>query len=619
MLALALSSTLAGAGLCPVITQAQSTTAPAGVPAAGTGRKWPKQTPAQQAALAAALHAAADKAAQGAKIELAWHESAHFLAASQMGAEDAKANAAQLEEGYAKLCGLFGYDKDANLWQGKCLAVSLADAGSYQKWMAALCPPDADNPATRQAQADQEPDEGCDVPGTVFPGSQIIQFHATPDDPDEARTTVQHELAHAFLAQMDGDCDLPSWVNEGFAEYFATGGARELPRLLDSDRRLHADGGLRNFFNAETIDADHYGAALSLAAFLMRENPKGYLGFIKALTRGQAAGAALERFCHVTERGLEIRYGQHSLETAPPTKPEDVAAAKWNANRPSWAWPRLTAAQETEAVAELRAAVGVAAQKAGLRLAVQESAHFLVCCDGGDEAAQQAAQLLEAHYARLGLFFGCQGNVFQGKCAAVVLADEAACTKWIAAAYPEPAPTAAPNAGQHTGAESDAAQAEASPTDGNGCDMPDSVFVGSQVIQAFALPDQPGSCQDALRHAATQAFVAQMHGRCSLPSWMDEGVASHFSAAEGATPELPEALRNAIRKDGGLSGFFASDAIAAEQCPAAAALAGHLIGRDAKAFVRFIEAQTEGVNTQDALQKEFRTTTRELEETCFGH
>ena len=109
------------------------------------------------------------------------------------------------------------------------------------------------------------------APAAVLARRNARLDHAEARAIQRTLRTLYHEVVHAYLAQDraggDAQARYPRWIHEGFAEYFATGGADTDPaRRSRAHRRLLA----------RLQSAISLGQTISLATLLATEDPAAF-------------------------------------------------------------------------------------------------------------------------------------------------------------------------------------------------------------------------------------------------------------------------------------------------------------------------------------------------------
>jgi hypothetical protein len=221
-----------------------------------------------------------------------------------------------LDTMYTRLCGAYGIDPNINIWNGKATIIVFADKVNFQTFETTFFQP-----------ADERTAGLCHGRSN---GEVVISCHAT-SDPKTLAVILVHETAHGFAHRYFANHRLPSWLNEGIAEWVANVsvvGNTQIPLKVQHSTQLlrqsHSLGG--EFFTASRISFDHYGAAASLVDFLLAYNPKAVPA--KSKTRrveatptsfrqflaGIRAGTPWEQSLHeaygLTTTELALLYGQ---------------------------------------------------------------------------------------------------------------------------------------------------------------------------------------------------------------------------------------------------------------------------------------------------------------------
>jgi hypothetical protein len=257
-------------------------------------RFWEPQTEGQQAAAVAELKRFAAATQSQMKKELRLSETTFFLFYSDLPDQEARNWAGLLDRMYAKLTGLFAVPSADNIWRGKALVFVFRAESDYLRFQALMHKTDAQG--TRGM---------CHGYGN---GIVHIAFVRQADELEFAHVLV-HESVHGFLHRYESPARIPSWANEGLAEWIAS----ELvprPNRRKEVRNIAKTFLLRNqgvaaLFEAEHIEAWQYPVAEMLTTFMIERNKSGYVGFIKAVKDGTAWEEALNAAFKSREKLLQ--------------------------------------------------------------------------------------------------------------------------------------------------------------------------------------------------------------------------------------------------------------------------------------------------------------------------
>jgi hypothetical protein len=237
----------------------------------------------------------------------------------------------QLERMYDELCKLYGLDPAQRIWNGKAVIYAFSQQEDFRKLESLL-------PA-------KEPEFTLFVCHVNRDDTVTINCSAQKDQKNLEWTAAGliHVTAQGFNRLYRTDSRLPSWVDEGVAEwvakqvaggtYWGNGRAHVLTQLrfngycLGGPARDHKRWG--DFFSRKQIEPCNYGAASEIAEFLMGYNPSAarvkapdqspgakpavetpYCTFINAIKDGVPSEEALKQVYKMTPEQLVRAYGE---------------------------------------------------------------------------------------------------------------------------------------------------------------------------------------------------------------------------------------------------------------------------------------------------------------------
>jgi len=235
---------------------------------------------------------------------LAPYETEFFLFYSDLEPREAVGWARLLDKMYVQMMGVFGLDKDRNLFRGKALVFVFQQEPVYHAFQAKLHNTSSAGTAGM-----------CHGFGN---GYVHVAFFRKADDNEFAHVLV-HETVHGFLHRYRSPKHIPTWVNEGLAEYVA-GVMVPKSRLDDAlgqraVREMTRRGDLGGMFTAQRIEPWQYGAARLLTDFMIRADKRRYAAFIDGIKDGltweqslkEKYGVELERLVDAFGREHNIR------------------------------------------------------------------------------------------------------------------------------------------------------------------------------------------------------------------------------------------------------------------------------------------------------------------------
>ena len=230
------------------------------------------------------------------------YETKFFLVLSDIPPAQMGPYVASLDAMYAKLSAAFGVTKDKNIWLGKCVVLAFLNAQSYQAFE-----------RTFMKNTNTEGSQG--LHHSSSDGRAIISCYRG-DNPSYFAVVLVHETAHGFLHRLRSSVHIPSWINEGIADWVA--GAIVTQSKAVTERQKAAVDRVRqtsslgiNFFDEQAnLQEWQYGIASNLTNFMLQIDAGRYRVFIMGIKEGFTAEEALTRAYGVTPAELIGQYGR---------------------------------------------------------------------------------------------------------------------------------------------------------------------------------------------------------------------------------------------------------------------------------------------------------------------
>lgn len=245
---------------------------------------WPDLTAEQHAAEVQALEAhVAEVQRLFPRLQLT--ETHEFLVATDIPAAQMAPYVAGLDRMHDLLCDLYGIPRGEPVWRGKCLVIAFLDVNDFLAY----------------EQRFQELD-ATGIHGLCHQrsdGRVITACHRGDDAPAFAHMLV-HETSHGFNHRWLSPERLPSWLNEGLAEWVGATvvtTSNQVPlKEADALQFMRSRGDLGpQFFDRHPLDPVQYGIASSLVRFLVKRDPGKFTAFVRGIKEGMPADAALEK------------------------------------------------------------------------------------------------------------------------------------------------------------------------------------------------------------------------------------------------------------------------------------------------------------------------------------
>jgi hypothetical protein len=200
---------------------------------------------------------------------------------------------------YARLSEIFGVAPGTNIWRGKALVLVFLQRETYNKFEQDFFHSDASKTGGRCHESSN--------------GDVQIAFYRESDDRWFAHVLV-HESTHGFLHRYRSAAGIPSWANEGLAEYIAfelveQSGAKQA-NMAEARTDLQAHKDLSDFFAAAHIDNERYAVARTLTEFMITRDKAAYVKFINGIKDGMEVAESLQKSYGATLEQIVEAYAQ---------------------------------------------------------------------------------------------------------------------------------------------------------------------------------------------------------------------------------------------------------------------------------------------------------------------
>ncbi|MGI8981446.1 MAG: hypothetical protein ACR2FY_19645 [Pirellulaceae bacterium] len=243
----------------------------------------------------------------GVRMQLV--ETKYYLFYTDMPAETVGIYIAYLDLMYEELCRAFGIPAGKNIWCGKCVVIAFQEQTDFQAFEEIMFQKAG---ATAQGYCHG-----------AYDGKVIISCFKGEADTFFANMLV-HETSHGFIHRWMSSVHVPSWVNEGVADWVAATVVKDKEvqrRQKTAIDRIQQAGSLGgNFFEeSHTIEPWQYGVASSLVELMLRIDPTKYRQFLTHIKEGLSSQEALQKAYGMTREELVKRYG--SLAGVPNLQP----------------------------------------------------------------------------------------------------------------------------------------------------------------------------------------------------------------------------------------------------------------------------------------------------------
>ena len=264
---------------------------------------WPKLSAEQQAdAVQEHKRFLADVRRKFSGLPLRLYETKFFLFLTDIPAAQIGVYIAHLDKMSVELGKRFGIPPGENIWRGKAIFVVFANQSSFVQFETNVMK--LDRASTNRKQGI------CHQKGN---GDVIVACHRG-DDPNYFAQVLVHETTHGYLHRYKSSARIPSWLNEGIAEWVSTIVVRSslapLKRQADAVLRLKQTGVVGPSFFGKKIESWHYGVASRITDSMITQNSRAFGAWIVSIKEGVEWSQGLQRTFGVTPQQLLLRYGR---------------------------------------------------------------------------------------------------------------------------------------------------------------------------------------------------------------------------------------------------------------------------------------------------------------------
>ena len=246
------------------------------------------------------------------------YETERFIVCSNLPTQQVGPYIRKLDAMQAMMCRLYGMSPNERIWVSKhfvFIFLSEDDFIDFEHTFMAVN-------VTKGANQGICRGEGTgDVITAVWFGKQGSTGLTNRQLHDRFSFTLVHEASHGFMHRYKTPVLLPTWINEGLAEWTAHTilpgnfvGKVKHQAGLDMLRTQKSFGG-NSFWEGDGSGAiwsspPQYGAAASITDFMIKSNGQAYVEFIKGLKKGLTWQESLQESYQVTPQELVNAYGR---------------------------------------------------------------------------------------------------------------------------------------------------------------------------------------------------------------------------------------------------------------------------------------------------------------------
>jgi hypothetical protein len=231
------------------------------------------------------------------------YETSEFMFCSNIPRNQVGPYVASLDRMHDMMCNMYGIKKGTPVWLGKCLVVAFVEKSQFVSF-------------EREFFHNNNAEIAYGICHQQVPSGRVVMSCYRGNDPNDFGQMLVHETSHGFNFRYRTQRHLPSWVDEGMAEWI---GSTLVPtssavrrKEQASLRTLQATHSMQGVLDADPIIEipNSYGMASSLTTFLVRADQKKYVAFINGIKEGKSWQDSLKDAYHGTVEQMVAEYGR---------------------------------------------------------------------------------------------------------------------------------------------------------------------------------------------------------------------------------------------------------------------------------------------------------------------
>lgn len=252
---------------------------------------WPTLTEEEHAEATRELRERAEGWLREAGLQAHSFETEHYLLYSDLPEPEARRSARRLDDLYDTLCETLEIPRGTRLFRGRCVIFIFQDRRDFIGFEAATFRTDARRAGGLCHMI------GENVYVTFFKGNTPQRFDSV----------LIHETTHAFMYRYKSPAALPTWANEGLADFVAghlTPHSTEPQDHWQHARNFVMAGGdaseimEQTYRNGKWFDENSYPVSHMLVRFMLKYKPRAFKDWIDDIKEGRD-----------WERSMAVRFG----------------------------------------------------------------------------------------------------------------------------------------------------------------------------------------------------------------------------------------------------------------------------------------------------------------------
>ncbi|QDT29611.1 hypothetical protein Enr10x_49660 [Gimesia panareensis] len=229
------------------------------------------------------------------------YETKYFLFYTDMPAKQVAPYLVKLDKMNEMLGQSFGFKPGHNIWRGKAVVVAFLAKQAFLEF-------------EQEFYKRTETGNAIGLCHSHGNGKVIVSCYRG-NDPNFFAAVLVHETAHGYIHRYKSTVPIPTWINEGIADWIAmmvVPSSKEVRfRQTEAAARLrqtHTFGG--QFFNNDRLDGWQYGSASAIIQLMLKASPEQFKLFFNGIKEGLTWQDSLQRAYGLTVEQLSQVYGQ---------------------------------------------------------------------------------------------------------------------------------------------------------------------------------------------------------------------------------------------------------------------------------------------------------------------
>lgn len=234
-------------------------------------------------------------------LNMKFYETKYFLFYTDMPAKQVAPYLIQLDKMNELLGQSFGFKPGYNIWRGKAVIVAFMAKPAFLEF-------------EKKFYNRIETGNAIGLCHSHSNGKVIVSCYRG-DDPNFFGAVLVHETAHGYMHRYRTTVSIPTWINEGIADWIAmivVPTSKEVKyrqtQAAARLRQMQSFGG--QFFEADRLESWQYGCASALIQLMLKASPAQFKLFFNGIKDGLTWQDSLLRAYGITVEQLSQAYGQ---------------------------------------------------------------------------------------------------------------------------------------------------------------------------------------------------------------------------------------------------------------------------------------------------------------------